>query len=473
MKPTSTEFKESATRALGDRQLQQALSNVRSGFVEKRAKARAGLPEFDSLRDRAREIKEHVLEFLDVYLEEYERKVEASGGQVHWAQTAGDACEIVLDICRKQNARTVTKSKSMVGEEIAINDHLAKAGLNVVETDLGEYLIQLRGEAPSHIIGPAIHLTRGQIADDFRRIHTQFPADRNLDDANHLVAEARKVLREQFIAADVGITGANLLVAETGTCVVVTNEGNADLTQSLPKTHIVIASLEKVVPTLEDANTILRVLARSATGQEMSAYTTYSTGPRREGDPDGPDEYHVVLIDNGRTEMLGSEFHDMLRCIRCGACLNHCPVYNVVGGHAYGWVYSGPMGAVLTPSLIGVEGAGHLPNASSFCGRCEEVCPMRIPLPGMMRSWREREVARGRTPLAQRIAIKVWAFLAKRPKLYRMATTAAIGGLGLLGANRGRFHWLPLATAWTGQRDLPAPQGKTFIQRWQNRGDRP
>jgi L-lactate dehydrogenase complex protein LldF len=469
MKPTSHAFKETATRALADEQLQQALSNVRRGFVAKRAKARAGLPEFDSLRDQARDIKDHTLGLLDLYLEEFERKVEGSGGQVHWALTAGEACETVLDICRRRNAKTVTKGKSMIGEEIAINEHLEAAGLKVVETDLGEYLIQLRGEAPSHIIGPAIHLTRGQIADDFRRIHTQFPSDRPLDDASHLVAEAREILREQFLAADVGITGANLLIAETGTSVIVTNEGNGDLTQTLPKTHIVIASIEKIVPTLEDANTILRVLARSATGQEMSAYTTYSTGPRRDGDPDGPEEFHVVLIDNGRTEMLGSEFKDMLRCIRCGACLNHCPVYNVVGGHAYGWVYSGPMGAVLTPSLIGVGGAGHLPNASSFCGRCEEVCPMRIPLPGMMRSWREREVARGQISLGQRLAIKVWAYLAKRPALYRAATGATIGILGALGAKRGRFRWLPLAGAWTGHRDLPAPQGRTFIALWRGR----
>ena len=466
MKPTSQDFKESATRALGDVQLQQALANVRRGFVDKRAKARAGLPEFDDLRDRGRDIKEHTLEYLDLYLEAFEHKVKDAGGEVHWALSAVDACEIVLGICREQNARTVTKSKSMIGEEIAINDHLETAGLKVVETDLGEYLIQIRGEPPSHIIGPAIHLNRGQIAEDFRRVHTQFPADRPLDEPSEMVAEAREVLRTQFIAADAGITGANLLVAETGSSVVVTNEGNADLTQTLPRTHIVIASIEKLVPTLEDANTILRVLARSATGQEMSAYTTYATGPRREGDVDGPESYHVVLIDNGRTEMLGSEFKDMLRCIRCGACLNHCPVYNVVGGHAYGWVYSGPMGAVLTPSLIGVGGAGHLPNASSFCGRCEEVCPMRIPLPGMMRSWREREFERGDLPLRQHLALKLWAYAAKRPALYRLASRVVIGILGALGAKRGRFRSLPLAGAWTSNRDLPAPQGRTFVDLW-------
>ena len=241
------------------------------------------------------------------------------------------------------------------------------------------------------------------------------------------------MLREKFLAADVGITGANFLVAETGTSVIVTNEGNGDLTQTLPKAHIVLASLEKLVPTLEDLAQLLRVLARSATGQEMSVYTTLSTGPRRADDPDGPGEYHVVLLDNGRSSMLGGEFRDMLRCIRCGACMNHCPVYHAVGGHAYGWVYPGPMGAVLTPSLIGIDKAGHLPNASTFCGRCEEVCPVRIPLPRMMRAWREREFERHLSPATMRSGLAVWAFFAKRPRLYGFATAMAARLLALGG----------------------------------------
>ena len=285
----------------------------------------------------------------------------------------------------------MTKGKTMIGEEIDLNDYLEANGITPVETDLGEYIIQLRDEPPSHLIAPAIHLIKEQVAETFRAAHTDLDPKRPLSEAPALLAEARAMLRSRFLAADVGITGANFLVAETGTSIIVTNEGNGDLTQTLPKIHIVLAWLEKVVPTLEDAATILRVLARSATGQEMSVYTTVSTGPRRPDDLDGPEQYHVVLLDNGRSRMLGSEFHDMLRCIRCGACLNHCPVYHAVGGHAYGWVYSGPIGAVLTPSLLGIEEAGHLPNASTFCGRCESVCPMRIPLPKMMRHWRERE----------------------------------------------------------------------------------
>ena len=470
MRPHSRSFKNNASAALKDASLQLALGGIKNGFVANRAKARANLPEFEDLRDEARAVKEHALAHLDLYLEEYEKKVTASGGHVHWAPTATDAREAILDICRKAGARTVTKGKTMVGEEIAINDHLEGAGITPVETDLGEYLIQLRNEPPSHIIAPAIHLTKDQVEADFRKIHTTLPYDRVLEEPAQLVAEARTVLREQFLAADIGITGANLLIAETGSSVIVTNEGNGDLTQCLPRIHIVITSIEKVVPTLEDACTILRVLARSATGQEWTTYTTFSTGPKREGDPDGPDEYHVILLDNGRTEMLGSEFHDMLRCIRCGACMNHCPVYNAVGGHAYGWVYPGPMGAVLTPSLIGIDEAGHLPNASTFCGRCEAVCPMRIPLPKLMRHWREREYDKGNTPLFYKIGLKLWAFMARHPRLYQGLTGLAMPALARAGRRRGRFKSLPFAGGWTRHRDLPAPQGKTFQQLWRERG---
>ncbi len=346
------------------------------------------------------------LAHLDLYLETYEARVLASGGVVHWAETAEHARDIILDICRKANARTVTKGKSMITEEIGLNDFLEKNDIRPVETDLGEYIIQLRGEHPSHIIAPAVHLNKEQVEADFRRVHAHLPDHRDLSEPEALLGEARRVLRSQYFEADVGITGANFLVAETGTSIIVTNEGNGDLTQILPKVHVVVASIEKIVPTLEDVSQILRVLARSATGQEMSVYTTLSTGPRRKSDVDGPEQYHVVLLDNGRSSMLGTEFQEMLRCIRCGACMNHCPVYHAVGGHAYGWVYPGPMGAVLTPSLIGVDKGGHLPNASTFCGRCESVCPMKIPLPKMMRHWREREFERGLNPATQRCGLE-------------------------------------------------------------------
>ena len=459
-------FKENARKAVTDPQLKRALGFIKGGFVRKRAEAAARLPEFEDLRDAARDIKNHTLEHLDLYLERYERRVIESGGQVHWCPSADDARQTVLEICRAAGARSVTKAKSMIGEEIAINGFLEDNGITPVETDLGEYIIQLRGEPPSHIIAPAVHLTKDVIEADFRDRHTEFPEDRPLSEPQQLVNEARQVLRQKYLEADVGLTGANFLIADTGTSVIVTNEGNGDLTQILPKVHIVIASLEKVVPTLEDASTILRVLARSATGQEFSAYTTFSTGPRRPEDPDGPQEYHVVLLDNGRSQMLGSEFRDVLRCIRCGACMNHCPVYHAIGGHAYGWVYPGPIGSVLTPGLIGVEEAGNLPNASTFCGRCESVCPMRIPLPKMMRHWREREFERHLSPPALRWGLALWAFFARRPGLYRIATGLQVRLLATLGRRRGRFKRMLLASGWTDHRDLPAPQGRTFQQLW-------
>jgi len=469
MEPTSLKFRDNARAALDDAPLQRALGNMKVGFIHRRRAAADRLPEFEALRDQARDIKDHTLAHLDFYLERFESKVVESGGRVHWCPTADDARRTVLEICRAAGARTVTKGKSMIGEEIAINDFLSANDIEPVETDLGEYIIQLRHETPSHLIAPAIHVNKEQVADAFRAHHETLAADRPLEEPRALLAEARQMLRARFIAADVGITGANFCIAETGSTVIVTNEGNGDLTQTLPRVHIVLASLEKVVPTLEDATTLLRVLARSATGQEMTVYTTFSTGPRRAGDLDGPEEFHVVLLDNGRSKLLGTEFQEILRCIRCGACLNHCPVYGAVGGHAYGWVYSGPMGKVLDPGLIGLENAAPLPNASSFCGRCEAVCPVRIPLPKMMRHWREREFERGLTPRPARWGLGLWAFFAARPKLYHWSTRIAMTALRLAGARRGRFRSLPLAAGWTDHRDMPAPEGGTFQARWRAR----
>ena len=463
MQITADKFKENARHALADPQLQRALNHVRHNFIDKRAAAAAALPEFDALREQARAIKDHAIDNHDLYLEAYEARVTAAGGKVHFAETGEDARNIILEICRSVGAKTATKGKSMISEEIGLNDHLAANGIEPIETDLGEYIIQLRGEVPSHIIAPAVHVNQDQVEADFRRVHTHLPPDRDLSEPTSLLAEARAILRDRFLAADVGITGANFLVAETGSSIIVTNEGNGDLTQILPRIHIVIASIEKIVPTLMDASTILRLLARSATGQDMSVYTTVSTGPRRPEDPDGPAEYHVVILDNGRTAMLGTEYQEMLRCIRCGACMNHCPVYHAVGGHAYGAVYPGPMGAVLDPAIFGLEKTRELPNASTFCGRCESVCPMMIPLPKLMRHWRDKEFERGLSPVTQRFGIRAWAFFAARPKLYRFATRIAMRALGNLGRARGRFASLPLAGGWTKHRDMPAPAGRTFM----------
>ncbi|MGL4497122.1 MAG: LUD domain-containing protein, partial [Beijerinckiaceae bacterium] len=309
---TTPQFKQNATRALHDDNLQRALNKMRGGFIDRRAEAAARLPEFEKLRDSARDIKNHTLAHLDLYLEKYEKAVTDAGGHVHFARTADEGCKIVLDLCNKFGAKTVTKGKSMISEEMGLNQALEAAGMAAVETDLGEYIIQLRGETPSHIIAPAVHVNANQVEADFRRVHKHLEPQRDLSEPTSLLTEARQVLRQKYFEADVGITGANFLVAETGTSIIVTNEGNGDLTQTLPKAHIVIASIEKLVPTLEDVSQILRVLARSATGQDMSVYTTLSTGARRAADVDGPGEYHVVILDNGRSAMLGTDFQDML-----------------------------------------------------------------------------------------------------------------------------------------------------------------
>ena len=469
MQPTSHAFPENARAELGNATLQRALGLARTGFPQRRQQAIERLPEFEALREEGRAIKDHTLAHLDFYLELYERQVTEAGGKVRWARTAEEARAAALEICQAVGAKTVTKGKSMVAEEIALNDYLEANGVTPIETDLGEYIIQLRREPPSHIIAPAIHLMKEQVADSFRIAHTELDPARVLDEPRTLCDEARTVLRPRFLDADVGITGANFLIAETGSSIIVTNEGNGDLTQTLPRVHIVMTSIEKVVPTLEDAATLLRLLARSATGQEFSSYTTVSTGPRRPGDLDGPEQYHVVLLDNGRSAMLGTEFQDMLRCIRCAACMNHCPVYAAVGGHAYGWVYPGPMGAVLTPALVGVGEAGHLPNASTFCGKCESVCPVKIPLPKMMRHWRERQFAERLTPAVYRSGLRLWAWLAQRPELYHALVEMKARALGWLGKGRGRFRALPAAPSWTQVRDMPAPEGRSFHSLWAER----
>jgi len=469
MKRASASFADNATAALADAHLQRALAEMPRGFAAARARAKERLPEFDALRRIGRDIKDHALSHLDLYLEAFERNAERAGTCVHWAATADDACDIVLEICRETGARLVTKSKSMVSEEIGLAARLRAAALEVVETDLGEYLIQIRGERPSHLIAPAIHLTADDIAADFRRCHRHLPQGRDLSSPEALVAEARGVLRDKFLSSDVGITGANFLVAATGSAIIVTNEGNADLTLSLPKVHIVLATIEKVVPTLPDAWTLLRLLARSGTGQDLTAYTTLVTGPRRAQDSDGPAACHVILLDNGRSEILATNMREVLRCIRCGACMNHCPVYCAVGGHAYESVYAGPIGAVLTPALAGAPETRELAQASTFCGRCESVCPVEIPLVTLLRRWRERSFAE--ETFVQRALLQTWARLALHPRAYHLVARFGAALLGRLARARGAFSRLPLAGRWTRHRDLPAPQGPTFQHLWARRSE--
>jgi L-lactate dehydrogenase complex protein LldF len=463
-------FQSAARDALADAPLQKALENIQRGFPGKRAKAIEGLPEWEAIRAHGTAVRQHAIAHLDEYLEQFEQQVSASGGEVHWARGPEDACAAVEAICRRVGARTVTKGKSMATEEIGLNDHLEDAGFEPVETDLGEYILQLRGDKPSHIIAPAIHLRRDQIFQAFQDKHDPALSSHS-DDHAELQAEARRALRRRFLEADVGITGANFCIAETGSTVIVTNEGNGDLTQCLPRVHIVVAGIDKIVPTLEDTSTLLRLLARSATGQDVTVYTTFSTGPRRADDLDGPEEFHVVLLDNGRSDMRGGELEPMLRCIRCGACMNHCPVYGAIGGHAYGWVYPGPMGAVLTPQMVGIERSADLPNASTFCGRCAEVCPVQIPLPDLMRRWRERAHEAGAEPRAARWGLGVWAWLARRPALYRRVARVQVRVLRALARGRGYLRRLPLAGGWTAGRELPAPAGRTFTELWRRQAD--
>lgn len=468
---TAASFQRNVRTALADPLLQAALNRVPEGFIRRRAEARANLPEFDAIRDAACAMKNHTLNHLDLYLEAFEARAKEAGTQVHWAADADVAQTIILDICRKANARILTKGKSMVAEEIGLNQALEAAGIAPVETDLGEYIIQLRNEAPSHIIAPAIHVSRQQVEDAFRSAHKRRDPARSLAEPRDLLREARAELREKYFQAEVGLVGANFLVAETGQAGLVTNEGNGDLTQNLARIQIILVGIEKVVPTLEDAAAQMRILARSATGQEMSVYTTLSRGPRRTGDPDGPEECHVVLLDNGRSELLTGEFRDALRCIRCGACLNHCPVYKTIGGHAYGTVYPGPIGAVVSPAFEGLRKTAQLPSASSFCGRCEEVCPMRIPLPKMMRAWRNRIYERKIASARLRFGLALWGWMARQPRLYQLVMAAKIRLAGLIGFRRRMLRWFPGMGAWTAYRDFPLPEGKTFFHEATARGE--
>jgi L-lactate dehydrogenase complex protein LldF len=460
-------FREAGRAALHDPSLRIALGRLKTHFALGRARAveRYGETEWEALREQGRAIRDYALANLDTLLEQFERNVVARGGQVHWARDAKEAREIILRVLHATGAKSATKGKSMVSEEIGLNSFLEANGIEPVETDLGEYIVQLRREPPSHIIAPAFHLNKEDVAKTFRAAHDALDSNRPLVERTELVAEARRVLRARFESADAGITGANFLTAEEGAAILVTNEGNGDLTRLLPKTHIVLTGLEKVVANLEHATVLLRLLTRSATGQDISSYVTVMHAPRAPDESDGPQNFHVVLVDNGRTGLLGTEAEGVLRCIRCAACLNHCPIYAVVGGHAYGATYTGPIGAALNPQLLGVASASHHANASTFCGRCAEVCPVKIPLPKIMRYWRAREYAAGLAPRAATFGLGVWAFFAKRPTLYRFVTDVIARLLKLL-SRKGRVHALPVMRNWFAVRDFPAPKGKTFSELW-------
>ncbi len=365
------DFMAAADVALANPPLQLALGRLADTLMAGNRRAYAALADSDKLRDHAKRIKEHTLANLDRYLVELEASVQRVGGKVHWAADAAEARHIIIDIAKQTNCRRIVKSKSMTTEEVHLNPALEQAGLEVVETDFGEFIIQLAQERPSHLVAPAVHHTRESIG----KILADHTKTLQSDDPATLAHIGRRVLREKFRAAEMGITGGNFLVAETGTVALVTNEGNGRLTTSCPRVHVALVGIEKVIPRLIDLPVFLKLLARAATGQTLSVYTTIVTGPRKAGEGDGPDEFHLVLLDNGRSKVLGTPFRESLQCIRCGACLNACPVYRRIGGHAYGGVYSGPIGSILTPLYDSVPANPHLPHASSLCGACLSRLP--------------------------------------------------------------------------------------------------
>ncbi len=458
MQVSSQQFKRKAAEALTNPQLHKAMSNLRLRMVTGRAESVLELDNFEDIREAAKQRRDFALAHLDYLLEEFERNATARGAEVHWAETGQEVNRLVLDIARRNQVRKIIKSKSMLGEETGLNHFLEAAGIEVRETDLGEYIIQEAHETPSHIIAPAIHRTSDEIADLFHERH-KLPRK---TDIGEMTREARMILRPHFLSADMGISGANFLVAQTGTSMIVTNEGNGRMTTTLPRVHVAIAGIEKVLPTLEDVSFILRLLTRSATGQSISNYLTFSTGPKQLGDQDGPEQFHIIIVDAGRTRVLGSDLRAALRCIRCGACMNHCPVYQNIGGHPYGWVYPGPIGAVLTPAYVGLENALDLPNAATLCNQCGVVCPVKIPLPDLMRKLREKQVERGLRPWRERVGLKLWAWAAMHPSVYASITRVAAWLGRRAGGSARLIRNLPGGSGWTRDRDLPSPEGKTF-----------
>ena len=469
MKNTAAQFKSRVREKIADPDLQRALHKLQHNFVRGRAERVLEFADYEGFRMAAAAVRDRTLATLDLYLDLFERNATARGAIVHWAETTADVNRIVIDIALQHGVRKAVKSKSMVTEECALNGALEAAGIEVVETDLGEYILQLANEPPSHIIAPVVHKTREQVSTLFAAKH----ATAYKSDIAALCLEARQRLRGHFLTADMGISGANFAIAETGTTLIVTNEGNGRMVTTLPRVHVAITGIEKIVPTLEEASLLLKLLPRHATGQSTSTYVSFTTGVRDTPEAEGPEHFHIILLDGGRSQILASEMKEILRCIRCGACMNHCPVYQTIGGHAYGWVYPGPMGSILTPLYSGLARARDLPNAATFCNQCSVVCPVKIPLPDLMRKLREQQYRSGLKSFTERAALAAWAFAARRPRLYALIAGAAARTLYRLADQRKKtLSWLPLARGWTHGRDLPAPAGRTFreLYRDQRRG---
>jgi L-lactate dehydrogenase complex protein LldF len=465
---------ELAEKAMASAHLQEAYRSSTLRLYTHRLDAMRGVPGFERLRDRARALKHEVMEHLDYYLEQFAASVERNGGSVHWAATGQDACRTIVAIAQRAGATEVVKAKTMVSEEIELNHALDSVGIRGVETDLGEFIVQLAHERPAHIVAPAIHKTRGDVADLFA---AQVDPNRT-EEPERLTYVARRALREMFRKAGMGLSGANFAVAETGTVVVVENEGNIRLSTTAPRVHVVLMGIEKLIPRFADLAVFLRLLARSGTGQKLTSYTSFLTGPRRASE-DGPEEMHVVLVDNGRVAALADpKMREVLFCIRCGACLNACPVYRKIGGHAYGWVYSGPIGALITPQFVGIGQARELPFASSLCGACREVCPVKINIPDLLLHLRSKAQTDTQpppkpkgSPVSEHTAMRLWAWAMKRPRVYALGGSLARLAQRLFAGKDARQGWIrklagyPLSR-WTAGRDLPALASKPFRKRW-------
>ena len=451
-------YRKSAARSLRNMpEVREAVGSATRTFDARRTEAYAAV-ETDRWRDWARDVKGHALTRLDEYLEQAERNLVQNGVHVHWAASADDVHRVLAEVVSVHDVRTVVKAKSMLSEELEVNAYLESLGVRPAETDLGEYIIQLLDEPPSHIVGPAIHRS----LEDCRALfHERFgtPIDAEPDE---LASAARVALREDFLAADLGISGGNFLVADTGSVALIENEGNIRLTTSVPRVHVALVGIEKIVPRLEDLAGLLQLTARAATGQPIGLFVSLIQGPRKDDEIDGPEEVHVVFVDNGRTDLFNDDTAwEALRCVRCGACLNICPVYRQTGGHAYGWTYPGPIGAIISPGLLGLENALPLPHASSLCGACADVCPVRIPIPELLLHWRERAADEGQTPAGERFGMRTYAGFAERPRAF---STAA-----------GALRWtpwravgkaLPVLSGWLQEREAPRPSPKSFRDLW-------
>ncbi|OEH86896.1 iron-sulfur cluster-binding protein [Desulfuribacillus stibiiarsenatis] len=466
---TKSDFHDRVSEALQDDFLRGAVKRATNRLRTGRVNQLKTLVDFQEWRERAQAIRSHTILHLDQYLETFTNKVEENGGNVHWALTAEEAVAHIHRICKDKSAKSVVKSKSMVSEELHLNHHLEKDDIEVVETDLGEYIIQLANQTPSHIIVPAIHHTRESVSDLFSEVAGErLPAE-----TPALTAFARKVLRQKFLDAEVGITGCNFAIAETGSVVLFTNEGNGRMVNSLPDTQIVIMGMERILPSFIELDTMLNLLPRSATGQKITTYVSVLNGPRKQNEADGAKELHVVIVDNGRSRILGSKYQEVLNCIRCGSCLNVCPVYRQIGGHAYGWVYPGPIGAVITPLLDGLEKWGELPYASSLCAACWDACPVKIPLHEKLLELRKDKVKYSGNA-AEKMAFGMYARAFSSQTQY--ALLKKVGRKAQIpwvrdGKIRGGLP-APISE-WTKTRDFPALAKKSFHERWRElkRGD--